>query len=97
MHSVIGNDTATPVEEAPQRLLTTKEACEHVFGRFDRATKARLYRAYKQEQIGSVRLTGQHYWRLHDLDALMSKVTLISDKIKPSPLNAGGSDAISHH
>lgn len=97
MELVTGSNTATPMEERPERLLTTKEACVHLFGRYDQATRLRLYRAYRAEQIGSIKLTGQHYWRLHDLDLLMSKVTLVSDEVKASPLNAGGSDALSHH
>ena len=56
------------------KLLTTKEACHYLFGKFNRNTKTRMYRFLKSGVLGSIRFgdNGQHYWRTVDLDGLMA-------------------------
>lgn len=71
-------DTAA---KAKPVLLTTEDACIHLWGEYCRKTKVRLYRAYEKHKIGSVVITGRHYWRRDDLDALMTNVTMAPEKI----------------
>lgn len=77
MHSVT---TDQPPETAPEpmakrRLLTTREACEWLWGELTATTKDRLYRAYRAGNVKSVKLSGWHYWPLDQLEKLIENPT----------------------
>ena len=78
-----GNTEATPdAAVTPKaKLLTTEDACILLWGEYCRKTKMRLYRAYEKHKIGSVVITGRHYWHRDDLDALIRNVTYAPEKI----------------
>ena len=74
----IGN---TEAAQPRSKLLTTEDACIHLWGEYSRKMKVRLYRAYKKQKIGSVVITGRHYWRLEDLNALMTDVRMAPETV----------------
>jgi hypothetical protein len=79
----IGNTEATlkKASTPKPKLLTTEDACILLWGEYSRKMKVRLYRAYKQHKIGSVIITGRHYWRIEDLEALINDVTMAPEAV----------------